>query len=100
MKEHINGMICAMEEDIVATRKHSIITCTLLNRSYDKSKKFRLENCGKPISSVLYSSEDIVPNTEFEIHELPVFWQDNYAEVTLPPHSIASIHMEILQENL
>lgn len=42
MKYHANGMICALQKDVTATRKGSILTCTLLNRSYDQEKRFIL----------------------------------------------------------
>jgi hypothetical protein len=94
MKVHANGMICALEEDIVATRKHSVITCTLLNRSFDQPKKFTLQNCGGVISAELYSSEDVVPGTVFEISDLAVTCENGTVEVILPPHSIAVVRLE------
>ena len=89
MKEHANGMICALEEDVTSTCKQSVVTTTLLNRSFDRPKKFTLHNCGKIISAKLYSSEDVVPGTVFEITDLAVTLENGTATVVLPPHSMA-----------
>lgn len=94
MKHHAGGMVCALEEDVMATRKDSVITCTLLNRSYDQEKKFTLKNSGEVISSTLYSSADVVPNTVFETSELPVVQCGDTLEVVLPVHSMALIRMK------
>ena len=89
MKVHANGMICALEEDVTSTCKQSVVTTTLLNRSFDRPKKFTLHNCGKIISAKLYSSEDVVPGTVFEITDLAVTLENGTATVVLPPHSMA-----------
>lgn len=95
MKHHANGMTCALEEDVVATCKHSVVTTTLLNRSYDQSKKFTLNNCGAVISAILYSSDDVLPYTVFEVTPLSVVCENSTIEVVLPPHSLALIQTEL-----
>ena len=91
MKVHANGMICALEEDVTSTCKHSVVTTTLLNRSYDQPKKFTLQNCGNVISAKLYSAEDVVPGTVFEITDLSVTQENGTVTAVLPPHSMAVI---------
>lgn len=91
MSRHANGMVCALEEDFVATRKQDVITCTLLNRSFDEEKKFTLQNCGEILSAALYSANDVVPGTVFETSVLPVTAADGTAEIVLPPHSMALV---------
>jgi hypothetical protein len=92
-------MVCALEEDVVATQKDGIVTCTLLNRSYDKEKHITLRNCGNPLSAVLYTSDDVVPNTAFFCRELAVTWQGGTARIVLPPHSMASLRVELFTGN-
>ena len=94
MKDHAEGMVCALEEDVIATQKDGIVTCTLLNRSYDREKHITLQNCGNPLSATLYTSDDVVPNTAFSRRELAVTWQNGRAHIVLPPHSIASLRAE------
>ena len=94
MKVHANSMICALAEDIIATCKHNTVTSTLLNRSFDQPKKFTLNNCGKVISAKLYSSDDVVPGTVFDIRELEVTCTDGTVEAVLPPHSMAVLCTE------
>ena len=91
MKVHANGMICALEEDVTSTCKNSVVTTTLLNRSFDQPKNFTLQNCGTVLSAQLYSAEDVVPGTVFEITELPVTQKNGIVTAVLPPHSIAVI---------
>ncbi len=95
MKHHANGQVCALRQDVTATYRDGIVTCTLLNRSYDKEKKFTLQNCGNLISAKLYMSEDVVPGTVFDVSDLSVTCTDGFMEVILPPHSMAVIRMEI-----
>ena len=95
MKEHAGGIVCALDQDVTATRKDSVVTCTLLNRSYAKDKRFTLRDGGEILSSVLYCSEDVVPTSVFEKMELPIEIGDGTVEIVLPPHSIAQIQMRM-----
>ena len=91
MNVHANGVICALEEDVTSTCKNSVVTTTLLNRSFDQPKKFTLQNCGNVISAKLYSAEDVVPGTVFAITELAVTQENGILTAVLPPHSLAVI---------
>ena len=91
MKAHAGGMICALEEDVTSTLKQSVVTTTLLNRSFDKPKKFTLKNCGIVHSARLYSAADVVPGTMFQITELAVAQEKDTVTAVLPPHSMALI---------
>ncbi len=91
MSEHAGGVVCALRQDVTVTKKDSVVTCTLLNRSYAKEKRFTLRDCGEVLSSVLFSSEDVVPGSVFEKSDLPVKRSGGTVEAVLPPHSIAQI---------
>ena len=95
MKHHAGGMVCALQQDVVATSKDSVLTCTLINRAFDREKKFCLENGGELISAVVYISDDVVPGSEFIVQDLPVARIGEALEVTLPGHSIAQIQMKL-----
>ncbi|MBO4355963.1 MAG: helix-turn-helix domain-containing protein [Clostridia bacterium] len=95
MKDHAGGIICALMPDVTATRKESVVTVTLLNRSFSDSKKFTLHNVGNIISSDLYSSADVVPGTVFEKSHLDVSALEDSAAVVLPAHSIADIRFSV-----
>ena len=95
MKHHINGMICASAKDVTATRKGNILTCTLLNRSYNEAKKFILPYVGELVLSTVYSSDEVVPNTVFVPSALPVKAVDASWEITLPAHSIAMLQINL-----
>lgn len=91
MKAHAGAAVCALGQDVTATRKDSVVTCTLLNRAYAKEKRFTLRGCGEILSAVLYRSDGVVPTSVFEKAELPVTVCGGTAEIVLPPHSIAQI---------
>ena len=95
MKHHAGGMVCALQQDVVATSKDSVLTCTLINRAFDREKKFSLDNGGELISAVVYASDDVVPGSEFTVSDLPVARIGEALEVTLPGHSIAQIQMKL-----
>ncbi len=91
MSAHAGGIVCALRQDVTVTKKDSIVTCTLLNRSYGKEKRFTLRNCGRILSSLLCCSEDVVPGSVFEQTDLSVKLSDGIAEIVLPSHSIAQL---------
>ena len=93
-------MICALKEDVTATRKGTVLTCTLLNRSFDKEKKFTMPKAGELILSELYSSEDVVPNTRFSISELQVKEGEHSLEVVLPEHSVAMLKIQLPENGM
>ena len=95
MKHHAEGLICALEQDVVATRKGSVMTCTLINRSYDHEKRFTLEKYGKLTSAVLYASDDVVPGSEFTVTDLPVRATETALALVLPGHSIAQLQIQL-----
>jgi len=96
MKEHANGMICALQEDVTSTCRQSVVTTTLLNRSFDRPKRFTLQNCGNVRSARLYSASDVVPGTVFTITELAVMHENDTVTAVLPPHSMAVICTDVL----
>lgn len=94
MHYHANGQVCALQKDVTATCRDSVVTVTLLNRSFDGEKKFTLENCGQVLSADLYSADDVVPNTVFRTTPMSAAVNNGVLSVTLPPHSMAVIRME------
>ncbi len=97
IKKHAEGKICCLQTDVTATEKDGIVTCTLLNRSYDKDKKYIIRNCGNVISAAVYSSDDVVPGSTFTKETLNYNVTTDGTETVLPPHSIAQIQFEISQ---
>ena len=94
MKHHANGMISALEQDVTATRKDGVVTCTLLNRAFDEEKRFVLHNTGEVLEASVYASEEVVPGEMFEERALTVVRKVETAEVVLPPHSVAQVRFK------
>ena len=92
---HAGGRILALEQDAMATEKDGILTLTLINRSYDHAKNFRFPNTGKLLRAIVYSAEDVVPNTSFTESDLPLVSTDGSLEATLPAHSLALIQFKL-----
>ena len=93
MAHHADGALRALMDDVVATEKDGILTATLINRSYDEGKPFRLLYPGEITQAVLYSGEGVVPNSFFE-ESVPQVQRDAESiRLTLPPHSIAVLRM-------
>ena len=95
MKQHANGMIAALEQDVTATCKEEEVTCTLLNRAFEQEKKFVLRNAAELLEARVYTAEDVVPGTVFEKSELTVRMEDGAAVVVLPPHSVAQLRFSM-----
>lgn len=91
MKNHAGGTVCAITEDLVSTMHGETVVTTLLNRSFDKEKKFTVNNCGNVLSAELYSSDEVVTGSVFEVSPLSANTVNGTLEVILPPHSIAII---------
>lgn len=94
MKNHINGKLCFAVEDAVATEKDNVLTITLINRSYDSTKKFIVPKYGETIVSTLYSSECILPYSDFAIKNVKLNLMGESYEVLLPKHSVMLIQMK------
>ena len=95
MSQHAGGMVSALCQDVVATHKDGILTCTLINRSYSQQKCFTLNNSRALLSAEVYTSEDVVPTSTFRKESLAVSVEDACARVVLPAHSIAVLKMKI-----
>lgn len=93
MKHHANGMVCALQKDVIATRKNNVLSCTLINRSFDQDKTFTVPCLSDVISATLYSACDVVPHTVFEQSTLQV--KKDAKSITLPAHSIALIQIKL-----
>lgn len=97
MKYHANGTVCSLQEDVIATRKENVLYCTFINRSFDEDKLFLFQDAGEIISSVLYSSDDVVPHTVFEQSNLPIKKDGNWQKIILPKHSIAAVRINLTE---
>lgn len=95
MKHHAGGAVCALLQDVVATKKDDILTCTFINRSYDENKTFEFKKVGEILSSTLYSSDYVVPHTVFEQSDLEVELNGDTQKVVLPPHSITLLQIRL-----
>ena len=95
MADHSGGRILALREDVTVTEKEGIITCTLLNRSYNEEKTFFLPNTGSPVSARLLSGEGVVHGTRFRETDLKVERTDNGYRAVLPEHSIAVVKISL-----
>lgn len=91
MRDHAGGKVCCLRDDVVATRKDDTVTLTLINRSYDREKTFRIPKAGDLTSAVLYSGEGVVPHTFFEVTDLAVTEEPEHIRAVLPAHSIAVV---------
>lgn len=94
MKHHIDGKLCFVSEDAIATEKENVLTITLINRSYDKDKKFELPGYGTVITSDLYEGQSILPYSDFERKNMSLTESEEGYEVSLPKHSVMLIQMK------
>lgn len=97
MGDHAGGKVCCLRDDVVATRKGDTVTLTLINRSYDQEKTFRIPKVGGLTSAVLYSGEGVVPHTFFEVTDLAVTEEPEHIRAVLPAHSIAVVKIGLVR---
>ena len=95
MADHAGGRILALEEDVTVTEKNGIITCTLVNRSYNKEKTFFLPKAGTVTETRLLAGNGVVVCSRFLESDLPVETEGSCFRVTLPEHSIAVVRFTI-----
>lgn len=95
MSHHAGGMVCDLQEDAVVTRKGNLLTCTFINRSYDGNKTFFIPDQGEVVTSVLYSSDDIVAYSVFEEQALPIEASHATRKMVLPCHSLALVQIKL-----
>ena len=88
MKNHIGGKIRFAAKDAIMTEKDGICTVTLINRSYSDDKKFVLMQCGAPVAATLFSSEDVLPHSDFEVTDVKLNAINDEINVQLPKHSV------------
>ena len=88
MKNHIGGKIRFAAKDAIMTEKDGICTVTLINRSYSDDKKFVLMQCGAPVAATLFSSEDVLPHSDFEVTDVKLNAINDTINVQLPKHSV------------
>ena len=95
MKDHCEGRVLALEEDVTVTEKEGIVTCTLTNRSYDREKTFTLPKTGSVTSAILLQGNGVVFGTRFRETTLAVEAEGDHYRVTLPAHSIAVVKIQL-----
>ena len=99
MNAHAGAKVCAVEKDVISTYREEVVTTTFINRAFDEKKKFVLMNAGEIVKAEVYTSDDVVPGTVFEIKELPLKTENGEIACELPPHSIAVIKTNTMKEN-
>ena len=95
MRDHAGGRILALEEDVTVTAKNGIITCTLLNRSYNKEKTFFLPRAGTVAETKLLAGNGVVVGTRFAESSLAVDSAEDGFRVVLPAASIAVVKIAL-----
>ena len=93
MKNHSEGKLLFADYESVITEKVGTVTVTIINRSFDKKRKYILPAIGEVILSKLYFSEELIPHTVLTESDFSYNKKENGIELTLPPHSF--LHMEI-----
>ena len=94
MKNHISGKIRFAAKDAIMTEKDGICTVTLINRSYSDDKKFVLMQCGAPVTATLFSSEDVLPHSDFEVTDVKLNAINDTIDVQLPKHSVMLLRLK------
>ncbi len=95
MNEHAGGKVCVICEDVISTMKDGIVTTTLINRSFDEEKCFKIQNAGEVINANIYTAADVVPGTFFDISAVNLENEHDEINIALPPHSFAVIRTNI-----
>lgn len=95
MADHAGGRILALQEDVTVTEKDGIITCTLLNRSYDQEKVFTLPKAGAVTETKLLTGNGVVVGSRFVESPLAVECADDHFRMVLPATSIAVVKIAI-----
>lgn len=96
MNVHAGGKVCALQEDVVSTAKEGVVTTTLINRSFGEDKVFCLENAGNVLKTEMYTAQDVVPGTAFEVRMEKIKSENGEIHISLPPHSFAVIKTTII----
>lgn len=99
MKEHQGGKLCKVSENedysTVASIKDGVLTITLINKEYEKSREFNFALEGKIRDAQLYYSDDVTPYSYFEKSKLKATSAKKQISTTLPPHSVALLRVEL-----
>ena len=88
MKNHIGGKIRFTSKDAIMTEKDEIYTITLVNRSYSDDKEFVLMKYGDPVTALLFSSEEVLPHSDFEMNNVELNVVNDTISIQLPKHSV------------
>ena len=89
---------CLMRGVEYATKPSDLHNCSVkVDTDFDEDKLFLFQDAGEIISSVLYSSDDVVPHTVFEQSNLPIKKDGNWQKTILPKHSIAAVRINLTE---
>jgi len=94
MKHHALGTLLYADEDVVATKKETRITVTLINPSYDTPRQFSVPRHTNMFHGTLFSSDSVLPHSKFSESELSAAQVGDRLQLTLPPHSVAVLFQE------
>ncbi|MBQ8732774.1 MAG: helix-turn-helix domain-containing protein [Oscillospiraceae bacterium] len=94
MKNHLGGQICYYRPDALSTRHNNKIVSTVVNGSYDRTKKVIFPKDRTVCQLKLLFSETVLPPSFFETSEFSEDCLANMTEFTMPAHSILLITWE------
>lgn len=95
MKQHVNGEICYLSEQLAVTVKENIMTATVINKEYDKTEEIEIPVTGKIIDTKLYHGKTLLPHSRFELADMDVQIGERKFSVLIPAHSMGLIRIKL-----
>ncbi len=84
---HMGNRLClASPEAVISEDKAGARVATVVNASYQGTKRVDLSACGRCAQAVLYTSKSVLPSSVFEQEDVLAQIQDGSIE--MPPHSV------------
>ena len=84
---HMGNRLClASPEAVISEDKAGARVATVVNASYQGTKRVDLSACGRCAQAVLYTSKSVLPPSVFEQEDVLAQIQDGSIE--MPPHSV------------
>ena len=96
MGAHMGGRVLAKsgKYEYLATEKDGIITLTAINPAYESEMAIAVPDFGKLKEAKLYTSEKVIPPSDFEIKEISPRREEGKYIFDVPPHSVVSVKIE------
>lgn len=93
VSQHAGGSLLYASRNVIASEKEGKVTVTLVNPSYDEQKEYHIPAHGKQCRGLLYSSDSVLPYSEFDVRKIACEVQDDTYALFMPPHSIAIVEL-------